>query len=114
MYAKANPGAGRLSSGQKRVFAIVGVLFIMVLGGLGAWGALAHDTYGSSAHGCVNVTVPSSTGGATLHYCGAPARSFCQAAFRSKDQISLRARPQCVLAGLGPAALATPSASSGP
>jgi hypothetical protein len=114
MYAKANPGAGRLSSRQKRTFAIVGVLFIVILGGLGIWGALAHDPYGSSGHGCVNVTVPSSTGGATLHYCGSPARSFCQAAFRSTDQISLRARPQCVLAGLGPAAFATPSGTSGP
>jgi L-asparaginase II len=48
--------------------------------------------------------VPSSTGGSTLHYCGSAARSFCQQAFRSQDPISLRARPQCVLAGLGPAA----------
>jgi hypothetical protein len=114
MYAKANPGAGRLPSRQKRTLAIVGVLFAVVLGGLGAWAALAHDAYGSSGHGCVNVTVPSSTGGATLHYCGAPARSFCRTAFGSQDQISLRARPQCVLAGLGPAALATSSGTSGP
>ena len=110
MYAKTNPSAGHLSSRQKRLFAIVGVLLIVVLGGLGAWGALASDTYGGSGHGCVNVTVPSSTGGATLHYCGAAARSFCQKAFRSPDEISLRARPQCVLAGLGPAG-ATPEAS---
>jgi hypothetical protein len=107
VYAKTNPTAGRLSPRQKRVFAIVGVLIILVLGGLGAWGALASDSYSGSGHGCVNVTVPSSTGGATLHYCGAEARSFCQKSFRSSDQISLRARPQCVLAGLG-----TPSASA--
>ena len=55
----------------------------------------------------MNVTVPSSTGGATLHYCGAAARSFCQTSFRSQDQISLRARPQCVLAGLAPSASAS-------
>jgi hypothetical protein len=102
MYAKTNPSAGRLTSRQKRVFGIVGVLVVVVLGGLAAWGALAADSYSSSGHGCVNVTVPSSTGGATLHYCGAPARSFCQESFRSQDPISLRARPQCVLAGLGP------------
>ena len=107
MYAKTNPGAGRLTSRQKRVFAIVGAGVIVALGGLGAWGALASDTYGSSGHGCVNVTVPSSTGGATLHYCGAAARTFCQTAFRSQDRISLRARPQCVLAGLGPAGATT-------
>ena len=110
MYVKTNPGAGRLSPRQKRVFAVVGVLIVLVLGGLGAWGALASDSYSSSGHGCVNVTVPSSTGGATLHYCGAQARSFCQTSFRSQDEISLRARPQCVLAGLSPSA--NPSSGS--
>jgi hypothetical protein len=108
MYAKTNPGTGRLSSRQKRVFAVVGVLVVALLAGLGAWAALASDSYSSSGHGCVNVTVPSSTGGATLHYCGDAARSFCQASFRKQDQISLRARPQCVLAGLGPSAGASP------
>ena len=104
VYAKTNPSAGHLSPRQKRAFAIVGVLVVLLFAGLATWGALASDSYGSSGHGCVNVTVPSSTGGATLHYCGAAARSFCQASFRSHDQISLRARPQCVLAGLGSSA----------
>jgi hypothetical protein len=108
MYAKTNPNAGRLPPRQKRIFAVVGVLVVLILAGLGTWSALASDSYSSSGHGCVNVTVPSSTGGATLHYCGAAARSFCRASFRSQDQISLRARPQCVLAGLGP----DPSASA--
>jgi hypothetical protein len=108
MYAKTNPGTGRLSSRQKRVFAVVGVLVVALLAGLGAWAALTSDRYSSSGHGCVNVTVPSSTGGATLHYCGDAARSFCQTSFRKQDQISLRARPQCVLAGLGPSAGASP------
>ena len=109
MYSKTNPGAGRLSSRQKRVFAVVGALVVAMLAGLGIWGALASDSYSGSGHGCVNVTVPSSTGGATLHYCGAAARSFCQTSFRSQDEISLRARPQCVLAGLAPSASATPT-----
>jgi uncharacterized protein involved in exopolysaccharide biosynthesis len=107
MYAKTNPGAGRLSSRRKRVFAVVAVLVVAVIAGVSAWAALAPDRYSSAGHGCVNVTVPSSTGGATLHYCGAAARSFCQTSFRSQDQISLRARPQCALAGLGPPASAT-------
>ena len=104
MYAKTNPSAGHLSARQKRAFAIIGVLIVLVAGGLAAWSALAPDRYSSSGHGCVNVTLPSSTGGATLHYCGAAARSFCQTSFRKQDQISLRARPQCVLAGLAPSA----------
>ena len=104
MYAKTNPRAGRLTRRQKRIFAIAGVLVIIVFGGLAVWGAVAHDSYGASGHGCVNLTLPNSTGGSTLHYCGSQARSFCQASFQSQDQVSLRARPQCVLAGLGPSA----------
>jgi hypothetical protein len=111
MYSKANPGAGKLSAQQKRIFAIAGALVILLLGGLGIWGAVAHDSYTGSGHGCVNLTVPSSTGGSTLHYCGSEAQSFCQRAFRSQDPISLRARPQCVLAGLGPTPGASPDRS---
>ena len=110
MYAKTNPKAGRLTPRQKRIFAITAVLVIAVFGGLTAWGVVAHDSYGGSGHGCVNVTVPNSTGGSTLHYCGSKARSFCQASFRGQDQVSIRARPQCVLAGLGPSA--DPSAAA--
>ena len=104
MYAKTNPSAGRLPPRQKRIFAIATVLVVLVFGGLTAWGMVAHDSYGPSGHGCVNVTVPNSTGGATLHYCGSQAQSFCRASFRSRDAVSRRARPQCVLAGLGPSA----------
>ena len=102
MYAKTNPQAGRLTPRQKRIFAAAAVVVIVVFGGLTAWGLLAHDSYGASANGCVNVLLPNTTGGSTLHYCGSKARSFCQASFRSQDQVSLRARPQCVLAGLAP------------
>ena len=109
MYAKTNPSAGRLSPRKKRAFAIIGVLVVLILAGLGIWSALASDSYSSSGHGCVNVTVPSSTGGATVHYCGAQARSFCQTSFQKQDQVSLRARPQCVLAGLTPSAGASAS-----
>jgi hypothetical protein len=104
MYAKTNPRAVRTSRRQKRIFAVVAVVVVVVFGGLAAWGMVAHDSYGTSGHGCVSVTVPNSTGGAVLHYCGSQAQSFCQASFRSRDQVSLRARPQCVLAGLSPSA----------
>jgi len=104
MYAKTNPRAGHLSPRQKRVFAITTVLVVVLFGGLAAWGVTAHDSYGPSANGCVNVTVPNSTGGATLHYCGPQARSFCQASFASQDEVSRRARPECARAGLSPSA----------
>ena len=66
MYSKTNPGTGRLSARRKRVFAIAGVLVVLGLGGLGLWGALGSDSYSGSGHGCVNVTVPNSTGGVVL------------------------------------------------
>jgi hypothetical protein len=100
MYAKTNPRAVRTSPRQKRIFVVVAVVVVVVFGGLAAWGMVAHDSYGSSGHGCVSVTVPNSTGGAVLHYCGSQAQSFCQASFRSRDRVSLLARPQCVIAGL--------------
>ena len=111
MYAKTNPRAVRVSPRQKRVFAIAAVVVVVLFGGLAAWGAMAHDTYGTSGHGCVSVTVPNSTGGAVLHYCGSRARTFCRVSFRSGDQVSLHARPQCVLAGLGTSAGPATSAS---
>jgi len=111
MYAKTNPGAVRIPARQKRIFAVAAVVVVVLFGGLAAWGATAHDTYGTSAHGCVSVTVPNSTGGAVLHYCGSQAQSFCRASFRSRDQVSLLARPQCVLAGLSPSAVPTTAAS---
>jgi len=104
MYAKTMPRAGRLTARQKRVSGIAAVLVVVLFGGLAAWGAMAHDSYGTSAHGCVSVTVPNSTGGAVLHHCGARAQAFCRASFRHADQLSLLARPQCKLAGLEPSA----------
>ena len=104
MYAKTNLGAVRISARQKRIFAVAAVVVVVLFGGLAAWGATAHDTYGTSAHGCVSVTVPNSTGGAVLHYCGSRAQAFCQASFGSGDPVSLLARPQCTLAGLSPSA----------
>jgi len=77
---------------------------VLGLGGVGAWAALAPDTYSGSANGCVNMTIPSSTGGATIHYCGAQAKSFCRSEFAAaaNDPIAVRARPQCRLAGINP------------
>ena len=106
MYSKTSLGSDQLSGGPKLsrrgkwiVFTVVGVVLAVAVG-LGVWSAVGSDRYGPSANGCVNVTIPNSTGGATLHYCGEPARSFCRKAFTATDAISLRGRPQCVLAGL--------------
>jgi hypothetical protein len=107
MYSKTSLGADQLSGGPqlsrrgKRVlFAVLGLVAAVAVG-FGVWSAVSPDTYGPSANGCVNVTIAGSTGGATLHYCGAGAKSFCRSAYTHSDRISLLARPQCVLAGLG-------------
>ncbi len=106
MYSKTSLGSDQLTGGPKlsrrgkwTVFGLLGLVGLAAIG-LGIWSAVASDPYTTSANGCVSLTIPSSTGGATLHYCGAEAKSFCKSAFGSSDRISLLARPQCVLAGL--------------
>jgi hypothetical protein len=86
------------------VLAGAGIAVILGLGGVGAWAALSPDTYAGSANGCVNMTIPGSTGGSTIHYCGAQAKSFCRTEYAAaaSDQIAVRARPQCRLAGINP------------
>jgi hypothetical protein len=103
MYGKTNLGAGSISTRQKRSLAIAGSAIVLGLAGFGVWAAVAPDTYAGSGAGCVNVTVPSSTGGATFHYCGAQARSFCheEMAAPANDPLAVRARPACRQAGLG-------------
>ncbi len=99
-----NPRGEALTPRQKRVFAIVGGLVVVLVACLGAWAALGPDSYGRSSHGCVNVVAPSSTGGAVLHQCGDAARAMCRDAFAHHSKLDLLTRPQCRLAGLGPPA----------
>lgn len=106
MYSKTSLGSDQLSGGPKLsrrgkliALAVAGVVLAAVIGAF-VWSAVGSDRYGPSANGCVNLTIPNSTGGATLHYCGSRAKSFCRSAFAGSDPISLRGRPQCVLAGL--------------
>jgi hypothetical protein len=103
MFGRTNPLNQRLTRRQKRTMAIVCAAILLVFVGLGIWGALASDPYSKSANGCVNVTLPSSTGGGVLHYCGADAVKFCHSSsVQGQSQLAVRARPQCRLAGLLP------------
>jgi hypothetical protein len=86
----------------------VGGIVAVVFAGIIAWAAINPGSYGRSRAGCVTVTVPSSTGGAELHACGAGARRMCSNAFSRSDRISLLARPQCRLAGLAGLASSPP------
>ncbi len=103
-----NPRGESLTLRQKRVFAVVAGLLIVLAAGAGAWAATSQGSYGRSGHGCVNIVAPSSTGGAVLHQCGGAARAMCRSAFAHRTRLDLLARPQCRLAGLGPAAPRAP------
>ena len=106
MYSKTSLGSEQSSGGPRLsrrgkliVFAVLGVVLAAAVA-FGVWSAVAEDQYGPSANGCVNVQIPNTMGGATVHKCGADAVAFCRTAYVSTDQISLLGRPQCELAGL--------------
>jgi hypothetical protein len=103
--AAAGPGRSRRRRGR---LAAAGALAVAVVGGVTVWGVSHPGAYGRSHDGCVTVTVPSSTGGALRHGCGASARAMCRTAFAGHDKLALATRPQCRLAGLGPSAGAAP------
>lgn len=95
---QAEPVTGR----DKRRIAIVIAVLVAVLAGVGIWAAIRPGSYGASKNGCITVTLPSTTGGALLHQCGAPARATCRHAFASSSRVAALTRPQCRLAGLRP------------
>lgn len=112
MFGRTNPLNQRLTPRQKRVMAIVTGAVLLVFLGLGIWGAVAPDSYGTSANGCVNVTIPGTTGGSILHHCGAAARAYCHSsAVTGSGVIAVRSRTQCHLAGLLPNSSAQPDPS---
>ena len=93
----AEPATGR----DKRRIVLAAAALLIVLAGVGIWAAVRPGSYGSSGNGCITVTLPSTTGGALMHQCGAAAKATCQHAFASTGKISALIRPQCRLAGLG-------------
>ena len=104
VYRKTQqPKAEALTRRDKRGIAIVAGVVLAVFVGLGVWAAVNPGGYGRSHNGCVTVNAASSTGGGLLHACGSSAVAMCKAAFKRDDKLSLLTRPQCRLAGLGPA-----------
>jgi hypothetical protein len=113
MYSKTRLGTDQIEGalsltprGKRIVYLIVAVV-VAVGVAVGIWSAVSHDSYATSANGCVSLTVASSTGAGSLHYCGAQAKAFCREAFTKSDPVSLAARPQCDLAGLTRAKVAS-------
>jgi hypothetical protein len=99
----SQPAAEQVTSRDKRRIVAVVVAILLLLAAVAIWAAVRPGTYGSSRDGCVTVTVPSSTGGALIHQCGANARSLCKRAYAGTDKESVLTRPQCRLAGISPA-----------
>ena len=93
-------GAIALSPRGKRIVYLIVAVLVAVGVAVGVWSAVSSDRYQGSANGCVNVLIAGATGGGTLHYCGAQAKTFCRSAFENSDRVSLLARPQCDDAGL--------------
>jgi hypothetical protein len=98
-----------LTSRQKRVIAVVGAALAIIIAGVSVWAATDPGSYGRSRNGCVNVVVPSTTGGGILHGCGAAAQTMCARAFTHADRIAMLTRPQCRLAGYAPSTGQSPS-----
>ena len=95
---RAEPVTGR---DKRRILTVVAALAVVIIG-VGIWAAVKPGSYGASRDGCITVTLPSTTGGALLHQCGAAARATCRQAFVSNGNVAALTRPQCRLAGLGP------------
>jgi hypothetical protein len=96
------PAAEPMTRRDVRLVIAGAVLVLAVLAAVAIWAAVRPGSYGGSRNGCITVTVPSTTGGALIHDCGASARTACQQAFAGHDRVSLLTRPQCRLAGLKP------------
>jgi hypothetical protein len=115
MYSKTRLGSDQIEGaltltprGKRIVYLIVAVV-VAAGAAIGIWSAVSSDPLTTSANGCVSVTVASSTGGGTEHFCGTQAKSFCRQAYVNTDPDSLLARKQCVLAGLTQAKVAPAS-----
>ena len=105
----SQPAAEQATSRDKRRIAAVVVAILLVLAAVAVWAAVRPGTYGTSKDGCITVTIPSSTGGALIHQCGADARALCKRAYGGTDKASMLTRPQCRLAGITPARAASSS-----
>src|ERR1700749_135320 len=112
MSVRANPLDRRLTRRQKLVMAIAGGAVLIVLIGLGVWGAFAPDSYSQSGHGCVNVNLPGTTGGVTPHFCGTKATQFCRSSsVQGTGRVAVLSRKLCQIAGLLPGNSASPGSS---
>jgi hypothetical protein len=94
------PEARPLSRRAKRMLALAGGVLLVAAVAAIVWAAFDPGGSGTSANGCIALTIPGSTGGSYLHQCGAAAKATCRNAYAHTDRVSLLIRPQCRLAGI--------------
>lgn len=106
MYSKTRLGSDQIEGalslsprGKRIVYLILAAVLAAGLA-IGIWSAVSSDPYGTSANGCVSLTVAGSTGAVETHFCGAQAKAFCKSSFAKSDAVSVAAQRQCDLAGL--------------
>ena len=78
---------------------LIAAVVIAVAGGA-AWAITQAASAPTSHGGCVNLVVPSSTGGGVISYCGVPARHWCASEYAQSDRLAKLAAVQCRLAGI--------------
>ena len=88
----------QLGSREKRTVAIVGAVLALALAVVLFFSVVKSDSAGA---GCVNVTVPSTMGAASMHACGDRARRLCasQAGGDQSDPFVRAAEAACRKAG---------------
>ena len=64
--------------GRRERWAVIAVVVVLILGAAAVAVYAVTSGGGASNAGCVQVTVPSTLGGAVVHSCGPDARSLCR------------------------------------
>jgi hypothetical protein len=85
-----------LSGRERRLLAILAGVAAAVVIGVGVYAATDGSHHRA---GCIDVTVPASVGGATIHRCGADAARFCRAQGASNEAIAQACRREGLATG---------------
>jgi hypothetical protein len=88
----------RLRRRELRAMSVVAVV-LLVAAAVALYGAVHHGAPRAAA-GCVSVTAASSTGGATIHACGAGAVRLCRARAGRDDPFARSVAAACRRAGV--------------
>jgi hypothetical protein len=66
-----------LTRNERRGTLLLGVLLLVAAAGLGIWAVAGLSGAKAEKGPCVSAVIASSTGGGTVRFCGAEARSWC-------------------------------------